>query len=785
MQPLTNQSATFRAAVGAMKRVSIAATIGLAAVASAQVNVVTYHNDNLRTGLNDQEKTLNLSNVNSKNFGLLFRLPVDGQVYAQPLYLSGVSVPRKGKHNVVYVATEHNSVYAYDADSNTGANAAPLWKVNFGVAASNWDFGSGDITNEIGITGTPVIIRRTSTLYVVTKTKEAVAGGEPIYVQRLHALDISTGKEKFGGPVVIDGQVNGTGEGNNGAGVVPFNSRIQMNRCALVSVTTGKAPNLKDTIYIAFGSHGDNGPYHGWVFAYDGATLSKLALHNTTPNALTDPSGYPLAAGGLWQGGAGPASDGMNLFYMTGNGMFDPTQGSYGDAFVRLGTTDGLFVADYFAPTNQDGLNRADADLGSGGVLLLPKEAGNRKYPALAIGAGKEGTIYLLDRSNLGKFDTVTDHIVAELPHAIGGIWGIPAYFNNRVYFGPIYSGIQSFGIKNAAFTNNGASIASTNFYTYPGCVPAISSDGLNNGIVWSINANAFGYGGNSILFAHDAAKLGDPIYRSDQTDGRDELGGAVKFAVPTIANGKVYAGTATEVDVFGLGQWVDKPTITPAPGTYNDVITVSMADATPGAKIYYTLDGSAPTVQSTLYTAPFTLDTAARVSARAFADGYSPSGVLVADYLVKPFIGRGTGLLGSYFANTQDPSGTPTKTRLDPTVDFQWDGAPPIDGVGGDNWAASWTGKVQPLSTGKYTFYTNSDDGVRLTVNGQKIIDNWTYHAPTDDQGTVTVKLIAGRKYTFKLEFFQGGGGSVMHLYWSAPGIAKSLIPKTQLYPQ
>ena len=768
-----------------MKRVSIAASIGLAAMASAQVNVVTYHNDNLRTGLNDQEKTLNLSNVNNKSFGLLFRLPVDGQVYAQPLYLSGVVLPRKGKHNVVFVATEHNSLYAFDADSNTGANAAPLWKVNFGEAASNWDFGSGDISNEIGITGTPVIVRRTSTIYVVSKTKEYPAGSDPIYVQRLHAIDITTGKEKFGGPVVIEGQVAGTGEGSDGAGTVPFNSRIQMNRCALLSVTTGTAPTLKDTIYIAYGSHGDNGPYHGWVFSYDGGTLKKLALHNTSPNARTDPSGYPLAAGGLWQGGAGPSSDGTSLFYMTGNGMFNPSEGSYGDAFVRLGTTDGLFVADYFAPTNQDGLNRADADLGSGGVLLLPKEAGNRKYPALAIGAGKEGTIYLLDRSNLGKFDTVTDHVVAELPHAIGGIWGIPAYFNNRVYFGPIYSGIQSFGIKNAAFTNNGASIASNNFYTYPGCVPAISSDGLANGIVWSINANAFGWGGNSILFAHDASRLGDPIYQSDKTDGRDEMGGAVKFAVPTVANGKVYAGTATEVDVFGLGKWVDRPTITPVGGSYKSAITVTLADATPGAKIYYTLDGSEPTEKSTPYNGPFALDTAARVSARAFAEGFSPSGILAVDYLVNPNVGRGTGLLGSYFAGTTEPTGTPTKTRIDPTVDFDWQGNPPIDGVDGSNWSATWTGKIQPLSTGKYTFYTNTDDGVRLTVNGQKIIDNWTYHAPTDDQGTVSMTLIAGRRYTFKLEFFQGGGGSVMHLYWSAPGISKTVVPKSQLYPQ
>src|SRR5581483_10429912 len=304
---------------------------GLSAPLRAQVNVLTYHNDNARTGQNLHETILTPGNVNKDSFGLLFTYPVDGYVYAQPLYLSNVSIPGKGTHNVVYVATEHDSVYAFDADDNTGPNAAPLWRVSLipsgGSTVTSDDVGTADVVPEIGITGTPVIDGKTGTLYVVAKTKENGS-----FVQRLHALDVQTGAEKFGGPVVIQGSTQGTGDGSSG-GVLPFSPWRQHQRAALLL--------LNGIVYIAWAAHGDNGVYHGWIMGYDAATLQQKYVYCASPNAKTDPSGYPLAGGGIWQAGAGPAADaGGNIYFMTGNGTFSANLNGgrdYGDSFVKVG----------------------------------------------------------------------------------------------------------------------------------------------------------------------------------------------------------------------------------------------------------------------------------------------------------------------------------------------------------------------------------------------------------------------------------------------------------------
>ncbi len=760
-----------------------------------QPSVTTYHNDIARTGLNSSETILNPSNVRPSTFGLLFNLPVDGQVYAQPLYLPNVSVPGKGTHNIVYIATEHNSIYAYDADTNAGANSQALWKVNFGPSVPNGDTGTGDIVPEVGITSTPVIGSITYNnsvplLYVISKTKTLNKTGQAIYTQKLHALDTTTGAEKLGGPVVIQGSVFGTGEGSVG-GIVTFNSLIQHSRAALlivpqtansanpqarVTIVHGGAPAL----YVAFASHGDNGPYHGWVFVYDTATLSLLGIVNTTPNGLTDPSGYPIAAGGIWQGGAGPASDGKNIYFATGNGKFDPATGSYGDAIVRM--TDRVYkIADYFAPANQLNLDDYDADLGSGGVMLLPSSVGSKATPNLLVHAGKEGTIYLVNRSNLGKYGT-TDKIVQELPYVMGGIWGMPAYFNGNVYFGPSYSGIVSFPISNGAFTKTQPSSYTGTYYQYPGPTPSVSSNGTANGIVWAIQADGYGSNLPAILHAYDATDLSKELFNSGDTGGRDLLGGATKFNVPTIVNGKVFVGTTDSVGVFGLGSWVAAPVITPNTGIYASSVTVKITDATVGAAIYYTLDGSIPTTSSKLYTAPFKLAVSASIRARGFKLGFGASSAPQMDYLIGAVTGTGTGLRGNYFNGSQDPAGTPTATRIDPTVNFDWGGGSPIGGVDGNNWAGEWKGQIQAYTTGTYTLYTNTDDGVRVYIDGNLIIDNYTYHAPTIDRAQIA--LVAGAKHTIDIKFFQGSGGSVMQLYWSAPGLPMQIVPTTQLYP-
>ena len=363
----------------------VALTLLFAALrpAAAQVNVTTYHNDNTRAGQNLQETILAPANVNADNFGKLFSMPVDGQVCAQPLYLSGLNIPGKGVRNVVFIATQHDSVYAFDADDAN--QTAPLWKASLippGGSTVAWYLTyTGDIQPEIGITGTPVIDPALGTLYVVAKTQEGTQ-----FAQRLHALDVRTGAERPNSPVTIFGSVAGIGVGNDGAGNVPFNPLIQNQRPALL-LSNG-------VVYIAWAAHGDIGPYHGWIMGYDAATLQQTAIFNTSPNALTDPNRFlGIDAGcGIWQSGCGPAADADgNLYAVTGNGAFDAFLGgnSYGDSLLKL-TPNGaaINVADYFTPYNQGYLDSVDADLGSGGLILLPDQ--NSVTPHLLVHAGKK-----------------------------------------------------------------------------------------------------------------------------------------------------------------------------------------------------------------------------------------------------------------------------------------------------------------------------------------------------------------------------------------------------------
>jgi uncharacterized protein (TIGR03437 family) len=501
----------------------------------AQVNVLTYQYDNSRAGANLNESVLTPANVNQSQFGKLFSFAVDGYVYGQPLYLGNMSIAGKGTHNLVLVATEHDSVYAFDADSSSGANAAPLWHVSFINAAAGVstvpyaDTGCNQIVPELGITSTPVIDAASGTVYVVAMTKET-EGGSANYVQRLHALDISTGAERSSSPVEIQATYPGTGEGG---GTLVFAPRNYKQRPGLLL--------LNGVVYAAFSSHCDIGTYHGWLLGYDAKTLKQVAVYNNTPNGNQ---------GSFWQGNAAPAADAEgNIYVVAGNGTFDYPDGGgdLGESYIKLSSAGGLAAIDYFAPFNFGELDGADLDVGSAGVALIGDEAGSASHPHLLVGAGKEGRIYVLDRDNLGKWRNGADsQIVASLAGAIGGgLFGNPAYFNKTVYFGGAGDNLKAFSLGNAKLGTSPSSETGAQF-GYPGGVPSISANGTTNGIVWFLETS-------NILHAYDASNLGHELYNSNQNRSRDALASYVKFSVPTIANGKVYVGTQSSVAVYGL----------------------------------------------------------------------------------------------------------------------------------------------------------------------------------------------------------------------------------------
>lgn len=501
----------------------------------------TYHNDNSRTGQYLQETLLTPANVNSMEFGKLASFAVDGYIYAQPLYVANVNIGGRLR-NVVFVATEHDSVYAFDADGADGA--APLWHTSFlsaGVTTvSSSDVSCGDLVPEIGITSTPVIDPATGTLYVVAKTQES---GN--YFLRLHALDIVTGAETMSART-IDPTFPGTATPNDGNNHVTFDAQWAHQRAALL-LDHG-------VIYVASASHCDNSDYHGWVEAYDAGTLNLVGAFNATPDGTL---------GGIWHSGGGPSADASgNVYVITGNGTFDADTGgpNYGDSFLKLaGGT--LAVSDYFTPYNQAALEAADLDLGSGPALLLPDQSVTPTH--LLVSAGKEGTIYLLNRDDMGQFDPDTgskdSQIVQRVPSALGGgLFGAPAYYAGKVYFAPAGDTLKAFDLVNGLFDPAAAPAPSAQAPTsfgFPGASPAISANGsdTSTAIVWALQTDQYGTNGPAVLHAYSALSVATELYNSSENLPRDDPGPAVKFTVPTVANGKVYVGTQTQLSVFGL----------------------------------------------------------------------------------------------------------------------------------------------------------------------------------------------------------------------------------------
>jgi len=501
-------------------------------------NVTTYHNDNARGGQNLSETILTLSNVISSGFGKLFVIAVDGKVDAQPLYLAKLTIPNQGIHNVLYVATEHDSVYGFDADTGT-----LLWQVSMLAAgeATSDDHGCDQVTPEIGVTATPVIDPKAGphgTIYVAAMSKD----GSGNYHQRLHALDVTTGAEEFGGPQNIQASFPGTGDNSSG-GIVTFAPGQYAERAGLLL--------LSGAVYTAWTSHCDIRPYTGWIMGFDQSTLAQVSVLNVTPNG---------SEGSVWMSGAGLAADSSgNIFLLDANGTFDsaldangfPGQGDFGNAFLKISTGNRqLSVADYFEMFNQGAENGSDEDLGSGGALVLPDlEDSSNQTRHLAVGAGKDSNIYVVDRDAMGKFNPSTNNIYQELQGALSGsVLSMPAYFNNTVYYGAAGDNIKAFAISNAQLASTPAS-QTNNAFGYPGATPSISANGMGNSILWAAEN-----GGAAVLHAYDATNLSRELYNSNQASGgRDQFGAGNKFITPMITNGKVYVGTTNGVGVFGL----------------------------------------------------------------------------------------------------------------------------------------------------------------------------------------------------------------------------------------
>jgi uncharacterized protein (TIGR03437 family) len=577
-----------------MRRRLLSCAVGVLAstsILSAQVDVLTANYDNNRTNANLSEFVLNKSNVNPKQFGKLYTLAIDGEAYAQPLYARGVNLPDGTARNVLYVATMNNSVYAFDADA-AGPTTA-LWRVNFGPSVNPSDLvllvpPYSDILNEIGILGTPVIDPTTSTLYAVHFTFTFGASGEQ-FAYYLHALDLAAGAEKFNGPVAIQATVTGSGWAGRETPVnnqLAFDPRQHLQRPGLLL--------LNGTVYVAFGSHGDFPPWHGWMMAYDASTLRQTSVYNTTANNT---------AASIWQGGRGLAADGSgNIYCATGNGSWDGSE-AWGQSVLRLTNQGAISVADYFTPAEWSPLNSNDTDLGSSGPVLIP---GTNLLYAI----GKEGELFLLDQTNLGHLASSNSQIVQGFQAADPSLSLIQqedgflvfntAFWDNiggqLLYLWPMGQPLRSYRMKNGVFdtTAYSTNATATSQLPMPGMTVSANGSLSSSGILWATSVDMSTLPGSGTLHAFDALDLSE-LWSSDMTGNRDRLGNFTKFANPTVANGKVFQASASgEIVVYGL--------LPGAPGIVSVVDSASYSSGVvaPGELVTIYGTGIGPTVPTT-----------------------------------------------------------------------------------------------------------------------------------------------------------------------------------------
>lgn len=606
-------------------RLLILATLIIGTCAWAQTDVLVQRSDLARTGQNLHESQLTNSTVSASTFGKLLTLPVDGYVYAQPLYKSNLLIPGVGTFNVVFVATEHGSVYAFDADSGT-----PLWHKSFIDPAAGItpqptsDTGSTDIVPEVSITSTPVIDPAANTLYVVPKTKE---NGSSVY--RIHALDITTGADKVP-PTLVQASIPKVG-----GGTLTFIADYHQQRPALLL--------LNGVVYVAFGSSGDAFPWAGWLFGYDATTLVLVRQFCASQTG---------SGAGFWAAGAGPAVDAAGAIYLsTGNGTYNGST-SWGDSYLKLVPNgSGFTVADYFTPFNQQALNNSDLDIATAGVTLLPDAAGSASHPHLLVAAGKAGTIYLVDRDNMGQYNgsyaLADSRIVQTIPNALGvhfadekassmpyveDNYSTPAYWQNHVYFCGIADVCKRFDLNNGQLSTTPGSVTGTPLeYGAGGPVISASDPGATSAILWAVQPD--NVHNVAILHAYDAGNLATELYGSGLVGSPP-----VKFVIPTVVGGKVFVGAQQAVDVYGLTasapQRLMAPTLSPAPQQYPSTIAVTLS-AAPGAAIYFTTDGSTPTLSSPIYTGPISVSSTTTIRAIAVEPGYLTSSATVGTYAI------------------------------------------------------------------------------------------------------------------------------------------------------
>ena len=500
--------------------------------------IATAQYDNARTGANLLETVLTPQNVNAAQFGRTTFFPVDGDVYAQPLYVPQLEIPGKGTHNVVFIATEKDSVYAFDADA---ASTEPLWQVSFLDAQKNIspvsarDVFCPFIQPDIGITSTPVIDLPSKTLYALARTKEAPKE-KWVFRQKLHALDLATGTEKFGGPVTIRASFQGD-KSLFSKGVTEFDPQRENQRAALLLVN--------NNVFVTWASSCDVGPYYGWVMSYDARTLKQTGALNVSPGAKES---------GIWQADAGPAADSNgNVYLVTGNGKFTAASGGrdYGDSVLKIAlTANGLSVRDYFTPADQEHLNDTDGDFGSGSPILLPDQPAPHSHLLLA--AGKSAKLYELDRDNLGHFHPGDDSNAVQVVPAGAQSFGAPAYWNGHVFYFLMNDYLRDYALQSGRLSAQPVAKSTTNIND-PG-TPAISANGAKNAIVWILSTKVWnGPDQPAILFAYDAANVSRELYNSTQNPTRDRAGNALRFTIPTVANGRVYVPTKRRIDVYGL----------------------------------------------------------------------------------------------------------------------------------------------------------------------------------------------------------------------------------------
>jgi len=669
-----------------MKSIMPALLSFLVVVSAAQAgNVPTQKLDGSRSGATLNETVLTLANVNSNTFGKVFERPVTGDMYPQPLIVENLTIAG-GTHNVVFLATADNNVYAYDATVAT--NTSAFWAVNLGAPcpAADVQCCCTDISLNVGIIGTPVIDTVSKTLFLVTKNKNADA----TYHQWVHALDLATGAEKFGGPREVTAVVPGTGAGSVN-GQIAFDPKLQLQRPGLL-LQGGR-------VFIAWASHNDCGNYHGWVMAYDASTLNQVAAWNATPNGKQ---------AGIWMSGGGLVGDGTRIYLTTGNGDSDEGSGGgsdYGQSFV--GMDNNLIVQTWFQSGFYNTLNTGDKDLGGCGVSFIP---GTR----FLVSGGKDGKLYLVNADSMGGYGGNRQDACVQTFSVTGGHFhGGPVSFNSPA---GMLTYIWAEGDYLKAFRFSNGLYQTTPFWQgvkaptgMPGGQQWVSANGSSNGIVWSTipwsgDANHATVPG--VLRAANAV-TGAEIYNSHQNTARDDFGSFAKNPSPLVNAGLVYVPTFSgKLAVYGLLS-TNPPPPPPPPG-------------------------------------------------------------------------NGTGLTGNYYSDVN--LGTLALTRVDPTVNFDWGNGSPGTGVPNNNFSVRWTGSVQPQFTQAYTFYTVTDDGVRLWVNDVLLIDKWVPQNSIENSGTIS--LNAGQLYSIRMEYYDGTRNAVAKLSWSSLSIPKAIIPQTQLYP-